>query len=147
MSEFVHNVEFLKVDENHGLILGFAIVCKVDGEPYYDLGEPLPDGGRIQDHIPEDAMVKAAVDFMENSRIAGRMHERDENGKPVQRGRVVFAFPLTSDVAEHLDITTKRTGLLVAIKPDSPEELAKARRGEYRGFSIGGRRITDEDAE
>lgn len=122
---------YLKVNDELGLILGFAIVSTEDGEPHFDLQG---------DHIPEDAMMKAALDFMRNSRQAKEMHKGDAIGD------VVFAFPLTDEVAKALEITTKRTGLLIGVKPDSDEALAKARAGEYRGFSIGGRRIRDEDA-
>jgi hypothetical protein len=135
---FTINAPFLKVDEGLGLIFGYAIVCKENGEDYYDLGE-LVDGERVQDHITEEAMLESAADFMKNSRVAKEMHTGD------QAGDVVFAFPMTSDIAGALDIETPRTGLLVAIRPDSREALAKARRGEYRGFSIGGRRIVDEE--
>jgi hypothetical protein len=43
-----------------------------------------------------------------------------------------------------LDITVKQTGLLVAMKP-SPEVMKKFESGEYTGFSIGGRRIVDQE--
>ena len=120
----------VKVDEALGLVFGFAIVSKQDGEDYYDLQD---------DHIPEDAMLKAATDFMENSRVAKEMHAGDE------AGTIVFAFPLTTDIAKALDIVTKRTGLLIAMRP-ADGMLAKFKSGEFTGFSIGGYRITDEAA-
>lgn len=123
-------VEFVKLNEELGLLLGFAIVCTEDGEPHFDLQG---------DHIPEDAMLKAATDFMQQSRAAKEMHRGDRIGD------VVFAFPLTTEVAKSLSIETKRTGLLVGVRP-TEEVLEKARKGEYRGFSIGGKRIKDEDA-
>lgn len=138
MVGFTSTVDFLKVDEDLGLILGFAIVCTEDGEPYFDLQG---------DHIPEDAMLKATTDFMKNARVACSMHARDEAGNVVQDGAVIYAWPMTAEIAASLEITTKRTGLLVGIAPDNPETLAKARRGEYRGFSIGGARGTDEVVE
>ena len=110
-----------KVDSELGLVFGFAIVCKRDGQDYFDLQG---------DHIPEAAMLKAAADFMLHSRVSGDMHERSD-------GTVVFAFPLTTDIAEALDLSTKQTGLLIAIKPSS-DVLGKFRSGEYTGFSIGG---------
>lgn len=119
-----------KVDEGHGLVLGYAIVCKQDGEDYYDLQG---------DHIPEDAMLGASVDFMLKSRAAKEMHAGDA------KGSIVFAWPLTSDIAEAFGIVTKTTGLLIAMKPDDPAMLAKFRDGTFTGFSIGGSRITDED--
>ena len=121
--------EFTKVDEALGLILGFAIVCKEGGEPYFDLQG---------DHIPEDAMMKAATDFMQNSRDARTMHTEDSVGS------IVFAFPLTTDVAKAFNIETKTTGLMIGMKPDDPDVLEKARNGEFTGFSIGGLRLEDE---
>lgn len=128
---------FLKFDEDLGLIFGYAIVSKIDGEDHFDLQG---------DHIPEDSMLKAAADFMEKSRVAGEMHARDEDGNPESIGKVLFAFPLTSEIAAALDITMKRSGLIIAMKPTSEAAIEKARNGDYRGFSIGGRRIEDEDA-
>jgi Putative phage serine protease XkdF len=123
-----------KVDESLGLVFGWGIVCKVDGEPYFDLQG---------DHIPEDAMLKATSDFMLSSRISGDLHVRDEAGAPVQDGDVVFSFPLTSDTAKAMGISCDRTGWMVAIKP-SAEVLGKYISGEYTGFSIGGQRVDDE---
>lgn len=117
-----------KYDENLGLVFGWAIVCKQNGEPYFDLQG---------DHIPEDAMLKAAADFMSHSRTAKEMHA----GDPV--GSVVFAFPLTEDIAKSMDIGSKQTGFMIAMKP-TPEIVAKFKSGEYTGFSIGGKRLQDE---
>ena len=124
--------EIKKVDEELGLVMGFAIVCNIDGEPYFDLQG---------DHIPEDAMLKAAADFMENSREAKEMHAGDRIGD------ILFAFPLTEDTAKAYEITTKTTGLMIAMKPADDEILEKFRSGEFTGFSIGGLRVEDEDVE
>lgn len=125
------NGEFVKVSLEHGLVFGYAIVSKINGEPYFDLHG---------DHIPEDALLAASVDFMQNSRVAKEMHTGAE------KGTVVFAFPLISDIAKSLGIETQQTGLLIAMKPDSPEMLNKFVSGEYTGFSIGGAYLENEDA-
>lgn len=121
-ASFDRKAQVVKVDANLGLVFGFAIVSTSDGQPYFD---------KQGDHIPEDAMLKAAADFMEHSRIAKEMHAGD------QKGSVVFAFPLTADIAASLGIVTKQTGLLIAMKPNA-DVLAKFQSGEYTGFSIGG---------
>jgi hypothetical protein len=126
------DITLFKVDENLGLVLGFAIVSKVDDEDYFDLQG---------DHIPEDAMLEAATDFMANSRVSKIMHKGEE------AGQVVFAWPMTTEIAKAFDIETKTTGLMIAIKPDSPDQLAKYKSGEFTGFSIGGKRIQDEFVE
>lgn len=128
--EFEVRSEITKVDASLGVVMGYAIVCNEDGEPYYDLQG---------DHIPEDSMLKAATDFMANSRTAKEMHQ----GEAV--GSVVFAWPMTSDIAKSFGFEVKKTGLLIGFKPDDQEILEKYRLGELTGFSIGGRRITDEE--
>jgi hypothetical protein len=120
----------IKVDKQLGLVFGFAIVSKQDGADYFDLQG---------DHIPEGAMLEAATDFMLHSRMAKEMHRGSE------KGTVVFAFPLTTEIAKALDIATKTTGLLIAMKPTA-EVLGKFADGTYTGFSIGGSRVTDEAA-
>lgn len=125
--------EVTKVDAELGLVFGFAIVCKQDGEEYFDTQG---------DHIPEDAMLAAAADFMENSRVAKDMHAGD------QIGGVTFAFPLTEDIAKAMGLgEVAKTGLMIAMKPDDEEVLNKFRLGEYTGFSIGGRRVEDEEVD
>ncbi len=130
--KFYTSVDVVKVDETLGLVMGFAIVCTEEGEPYFDVQG---------DHIPEDSMLKAALDFMENSRTAKEMHSGDS------KGTVVFAWPMTSDVAKAFGITMNRTGLMVALRPSDDAMLKKFRDGTYTGFSIGGKRILDEEVE
>lgn len=130
------DAQILKVDTGLGLIFGFAMVCKIGGEDYYDTQG---------DHITEQAMLEASTEFAKSSRVACDMHARDDTGVPVQGGAVIHTFPLTSEIAKSLGIETPQTGLLIAMAPDDPELLEKARNGEYTGFSIGGARIEDED--
>lgn len=140
MSENFHNygeAQVIKVHKRLGLVVGYAIVSKINGEEYFD---------HHGDHIPEDSMLKASVDFMKNYRISGDMHQRNEDGTAKRDGEVVFAFPMTEDIAKSLDIEVKKTGLLVGIMP-SVAVLDKFESGEYKGFSIGGRRIIDEEVE
>lgn len=121
--------EIKKVDEELGLVLGFAVICKIDGQDYTDLQG---------DHIPEEVMVKAAMDFMMNSGKTKEMHDGNE-----VFGEVAFAFPLTTEIAKSFDIETKTTGLMFAVKP-SPSVLQKFKSGVYTGFSIGGQLIESE---
>ena len=64
-------------------------------------------------------------------------------GAPM-RGWCSFPWPMTEDIAKAFGIETEKTGLMIAIKPDEAM-LAKFRDGTLTGFSIGGRRIEDED--
>ena len=122
--------EVKKVDESLGLVMGWAIVSTEDGEPYFD---------KQGDHIPETAMMEAVTDFMKTARVAGEQHDR------MDAGTIVHSFPMTADVAKAFGIETTTTGWMVAMQPDAPM-LEKFRSGELTGFSIGGRRLQDEDA-
>lgn len=128
MSTFELRTQVAKVDDGLGIVFGYAIVCKEGGEPYFD---------SQGDHIPEDSMLQAAVDFMQHSRAAKAMHDGEAIGD-------AWVFPLTEDIAKALEIETKRTGLLIAMKPDA-DTLKAYKSGKYTGFSIGGVRVQDED--
>jgi len=125
---FQVSTEIVKFDEELGLVLGWAIVSTVDGEPYFD---------KQNDHIPEESMLNAAVDFMANSRVAGAMHKAEP------RGTVVFAWPMTAEIAKSFGIETKQTGLMIGVMPDD-DMLQKFKDGDFTGFSIGGKRGEDE---
>ena len=114
--------ELLKVDNELGLIMGYAIICTDAGEPYYDLQG---------DHIPESAMLEAATNFMKSSRMAKEMHEGDV------AGTVVFAWPMTKDIATAFGISVEKTGLMIAMQPNEAM-LKKFKEGTLSGFSIGG---------
>lgn len=130
-----HNVPsykcgLVKADKSLGLIFGWAIISCEDGKPYYDIQG---------DHIPESSMLEASTDFMLNHRAMKVMHE----GKKV--GKVVFAWPMTEEIAQAMGIEGKRTGLMIAVKPDNPNVIQRFKDRKYTGFSIGGNRLVDED--
>lgn len=129
--DFQVETKILKVDQDLGLVFGWALVCEENGEPYFDTQG---------DHITEKAMLEAAADFCEHSRANKSMHEGEV------RGPVVFTWPLTKEVAKAFNIQTDRTGLMIAVKPDT-ESLEKFKQGEYRMFSIGGCRIPSKTEE
>ena len=113
------------VDEGLGLVFGWGIVCKEAGVDYVDVQG---------NHIPEDAMVEATTEFMKSSRQMGEMHVR------MDAGAVVHSFPLTTEIAKAMGITTDKTGWMIAAAPDKAM-LAKFASGEFAGFSIGGEHI------
>lgn len=144
------NFRVAKVDDSLGLVFGWAIVCKVKGADYYDLnvdhaGQHV--GERVPEHIPESVMTKAALDITKNGVMPGNeMHEGPD------RGHYPFLFPLTTDIAKAMGITTEKTGLMCAFAPP-PDVLAKFKPGpngeapEYTGFSIEGKRLAYEEHE
>lgn len=133
-----YQAELIKVDSELGLVFGWAIICTLNNEEYFD---------KQGDHIPDDSMLEASADFMLNSRIGGEMHWKDEDGKKLNKGTVVFAFPLTAEVAKNFGIQTSVTGLMIAMRPAEDDMLQKFKDGEYKGFSIGGYRIPEHTEE
>lgn len=129
--EFRSGFVVSKVDERLGYVFGWGIICKDGGEDYFDL----------QGHnIPEGILIPAIADFTVNSGILMEMHK----GAP--RGSAPFSFPLVSDIAAAMGISTQKTGWMVGVKPDE-EMLAKFVSGEFTGFSIGGVLIDAEEVE
>lgn len=122
------DVQVVKVDDSLDILFGFALICRVDDEDYYDTHG---------DHIPEEVMLKASAQFMYSARVSLEMHDGE------QKGTVVFAFPLTQEIAKSLNITTSKTGLIIGVKINDKDVLAKVKSGEYTGFSIGGRCARD----
>lgn len=131
-----------KIDKSLGLVFGWAVVCKVKGEDYYDLNVDTVGshaGERVPEHIPEDVMTKAAFDMTKSGATPGNeMHDGPD------RGHYPFLFPLTTDIAKAMGITTEKTGLMCAFAPP-PDVLAKFQSGEYTGFSIEGKRLAYEE--
>lgn len=124
ISPVTNVVKLAKIDDGLGLVFGWAIISKLNGIEYYDTQG---------DHIPEDVMLKAASDFMQGDAIAKEMHVGGA------KGRVVFAFPMTEDIAKAMGVSANQTGLMIAMKPDKADMLQKFRDKTYSGFSIGGR--------
>ncbi len=141
-----YDAEVLKVDDTLGIVLGWAIICNTgvnikkgeSGEPYFD---------KQGDHIPEYSMLEATTDFMLNSRKAGEMHWKNEEGEAIGKGVVVFCWPMTAEIAKAFGVETKQTGLMIAMKPEEDEILEKFRNGDYKGFSIGGNYIPEHTEE
>lgn len=127
-----------KVDEGLGLVFGWAIVCKVNGEPYFDTQG---------DHVPEDVMLRESLRYMKGARVAGKMHEQDGENGAVCYGQVPFAWPATEEVQDAFGESATITGLKIGMLPDDPEMIAKFKSGEFTGFSIGGFRVVDEPVE
>ena len=122
MKEFKTYIKVQEVNKSLGLVFGWGIICKKDGEHYVDHGE---------DHIPQDEMLESVLDFMKNSRIVDDMHDYEDHGS------VIFSMPMTEEIAKAYNIETDTFGWMVGIKP-TEELFAKFVSGEYTGFSIGG---------
>jgi hypothetical protein len=131
---FTKSIPVAKVHRGLGIVFGWAIACTVNGEPYIDLQKH---------HIPDEEMLSGSAVFMETLRTGGEMHRKDpETKEVVKRGTVIFAFPLTTEIAKAMGVQSRITGLMVGWKPDEDcreEILSKVESGEYAAFSIGGK--------
>ena len=120
----------LKVNEEQGLVYGWAYVSTEDGKLLVDTQG---------DSIEPIEMEKMATNFMLNSRNAKVMHK----GENV--GTFVHSLPLTNDIMKAFDIYSDREGWIVAMKPDNEDVMKAYKSGEYTGFSIGGKAGDVED--
>lgn len=109
------------------LVYGWALVCEERGAD----GEFAPYVDTQGDHIPEDAMVEAAIDFAKNSRAGLDMHAG------AQVGSVPLVYVITRG-SDALGIRSDKTGMLIGWEPNDPALLAAIAAGERTGFSIGG---------
>jgi hypothetical protein len=144
-SKIIKVNDVVNVDEEHGLVFGPAIVCKMADangvmQDYYDLNVDhagVHKGERVPEHITENAMFKCAVEAVTSGvQMAGNVeHEGDDTGS------YYFMFPVTTEIAKALGWTVQKTGLYVAYKPE-PEVLKGFKDGTYTGFSIEGARVS-----
>lgn len=112
-----------KLNEELGLAFFWAFTStNPDGSEHFDLHG---------DTIDQD-FVKAAMDFMIDGGGVDEMHDEKTTS-----GRVVFAMPMTPDIAAAFGVVSKQSGLMIAIKPTA-DQLAKLKDGTYSGVSIGG---------
>lgn len=113
---------FSKFDDEHRIAYGWAIVSTENSVPYFDLQG---------DHIPMDAIVAATIDFMKNSRASDDMHTETKTGD------VVFCAPVTKGTVvdpQH----PEREGLWIGVQIEDEAVYQSTKKGERRGFSIGG---------
>lgn len=116
--------QIFKVDgDEQRTITGWASVIEENGQPLID---------RQGDIIDEPTLIKAAHDFIENSRAGKVMHE----GKRV--AHVVDSIVMTKDLQKSLGINLNKVGWLITMKIDDDATWDKAKKGEYNTFSIGG---------
>lgn len=114
--------KFIGGDEELGLAWFWAFTStEKSGEAHYD-----HHGDQV---VADTEMVKAVLDYMKRGGAVDEMHDYE------QKSRVVFAMPVTADVAKSIGI--QQTGLLVTIKCTA-DQLEKLKDGTYTGVSIAG---------
>lgn len=129
-------VQIAKADSKLGVLVGYGIVCEKLGEdgkfhPYYDEGDCISKDR--SDYIPNAVATKAFIEFMRGNRRI----EMEHFGEPIGGG-VVCGMPIDQEIAKSLKWTIEQTGAVVFVMPDDPDVVAKAERGELKGFSMFG---------
>jgi hypothetical protein len=131
--------KILKIDEGEGIVYGWAVVSKINGEDYYDrnidhAGQHA--GKRVPENIPESSLAKCALGFVDAGAPGNEMHAGPD------RGDFPFVMPMTTELFKGLFglDNPPKTGLVVGHRPP-PDVLQKFKTGEYTGFSIEGARL------
>jgi hypothetical protein len=118
-----------KLDSAKKLIFGWASVTVKSGETVTDLQEDIMDDSW--------ELEKMAYRYVLHSRDGGVMHQ--------ERGvaRLVESMVFTPEKLEKLGLPADSmpTGWWVGYRVDDADVWARAERGEFTGFSIGGRGI------
>jgi hypothetical protein len=136
-TQFRASIPIRKIDEEQRLVFGFASIVEQGGQEVIDL-----DGETIA--IAE--IEKAAYEFLERSREAGRMHES------LGHGHVVESFVITAEKAEALrgggvlkgDFDA--AGWWIGFRVTDDDTWEEVKKGRLPMFSIGGaaERIPEE---
>ena len=116
--------EVTKVDEEQRIVYGFASVVSKNGQMVVD---------RQGDIITAVEMEKAATRFMLGARNGLTMHK----GEPTTT--IVHCMPLTKQVMDAFGISSDKEGWLIAVKVHDDDTWDRMKKGEFTGFSIGGR--------
>jgi hypothetical protein len=126
---FQARLPITKIDEEQRLVFGFASIVEKDGVEVFDL-----EG----DAIAVDEIETAAYEFLEKSRVAGRMHES------TGEGHVVESFVLTKEKAEAMRSSGvlkgdfAAAGWWVGFRVTDDEVWEEVKKGDLPMFSIGG---------
>lgn len=115
-------------DLERGLAWGWASVIEKNGEILTD---------HQGDQVEEDELMKAAHNYMTNSRKGGVLHIM-KNGKKMEAGHVVESLVFTHDLQKALGIDLGQVGWLIGYQITHPEVRKAVARGDLPEFSIGG---------
>lgn len=122
--DFTLQVEIAKAAPDGSFVRGWGAVVSVDGKAVIDW-----EG----DVLPMSVLREAVHDYMSGERVAKVMH------KGVQIGSVVEGVIIDDDFAEAHGITHGKRGWWVGMAVEDTDVRKGVMRGDYTGFSIGGR--------
>jgi hypothetical protein len=125
-------VPILKINDELRTVYGWASVNTEGGAVVTD-----HQGDRIDD----GEIIKAAHEFMANSRTGGLLHARTASGAAHRGGGIVESIVMTPDVQKALGIDLGKTGWFVGyrVEDDDAWELVKQQPPVLKAFSIAGR--------
>lgn len=122
---------FCKFDDDKRLAFGWASVVELNGQPVID---------RQGDVIAIDEIEKASYDYMLNSRVGGRMHERTHDDRPVHISDVVESVVFTPEKCTAMGISKELSGRWwLGMKVREDDDWQRVKKGEWTGFSIHGK--------
>jgi len=130
----IAKVDILKYagpDLKDGLVWGWASMIEKDGHTIRDYQG---------DQITEAELVKAAHDYITNSRTGGAMHIYCEGAdrQPLKCGEVVESMVFTKDLQKAMGISLPHIGWLIGYKISNPAVRKAVANGQLKAFSIGG---------
>jgi hypothetical protein len=118
------NENVIKIDEEQRIVWGWASVTSLNGETIVD---------KQGDIIEPRTLEKAATEFMLGARNGLTMHK----GEPTTT--IVHSMLFTDDVKKAFDIESPYEGWLIAVKVHCDETWDQVKKGQFKGFSIGGK--------
>ena len=127
---FAFSVPILKVNDELRTVYGWASVNSEKGSIVTD---------HQDDQVDDAEIIKAAHDFMTNSRVGGLLHARTDKGVAHQGGDIVESLVLTPDIQKALGIDLGKTGWFIGYRVDDPDAWALVKSGTLKAFSIGGK--------
>ena len=118
-------VPVVKRSDEQRMVYGFASVSHSDGAPHYDTQG---------DHVGLETVRKAWRGFMAKGGTGGLNHERTD------AGQVVEGLVIDDTVAEALmeQLAKGHRGLFIGYHATDDKAWEGVKKGEFRGFSIGG---------
>ena len=118
-------------DLKDGLVWGWASMIEKDGATIRDFQG---------DQITEAELMKAAHDYITNSRTGGAMHIYCEGSdrQPLKCGEVVESMVFTKDLQKAMGISLPHVGWLIGYKIVNPAVRKAVASGQLKSFSIGG---------
>lgn len=112
-----------KIEDDQRMAWGWASVTTRNGQPLEDLQG---------DVIETEELQKAVHEFVRKKRIMGEMHT------VIGTGDIVDSIVFTDDIQKALGIDLGKEGWFVGVHVTSDSTWARVKKGELRGFSLGG---------